>query len=113
MALGLFCSVLSFSRYGPINGTFCLYTKSQSSPGVFLFATRDTVRELRSIVRPAAWVITGDLTDAKTKDYSGSRQYEEEWEAYRGVVEEAGDGAVWLDIRGNHDNFDVPHPGHR
>lgn len=63
---------------------------------------------------PAAWVVTGDLTDAKTRDYSGSRQYEEEWEAYRGVVREAGQGAgVWLDIRGNHDNFDVPHPGHR
>ena len=94
-------------------GSCCLYTKSQSSPALFLYVTRDSVRELRTIVRPAAWVITGDLTDAKTKDYSGSRQYEEEWEAYRGVVEEAGDGAVWLDIRGNHDNFDVPHPGHR
>ena len=75
--------------------------------------TRDPVRELRTIVRPAAWVVTGDLTDAKTRDYSGSRQYEEEWEAYMGVVREAGQGAVWLDIRGNHDNFDVPHPGHR
>ena len=75
--------------------------------------TRDTVREVRTIVRPAAWVVTGDLTDAKTRDYSGSRQYEEEWEAYRGVIREAGQGAVWLDIRGNHDNFDVPHPGHR
>ena len=79
----------------------------------FLFVTRASVRELRDTVRPAAWVLTGDLTDAKAPDTSGSRQYEEEWVEYRGVVEEAGPGAVWLDIRGNHDNFDVPHPAHR
>ena len=75
--------------------------------------TRASVRELRDTVKPAAWVLTGDLTDAKAPDTSGSRQYEEEWVEYRGVVEEAGPGAVWLDIRGNHDNFDVPHPAHR
>ena len=80
---------------------------------MFLFLTRDSVRELRDVVRPAAWGITGDLTDAKTADYSGSRQYEEEWEAYRSVLGEAGQGAGGRDIGGNHDNFDVPHPAHR
>ena len=70
--------------------------------------------DLKRIVAPVAIVVTGDLTDAKTADYSGSRQYEEEWQEYDKIVQHAaGFNITWLDIRGNHDTFDVPHPGHR
>ena len=30
-------------------------------------------------------MVTGDLTDAKTKDLSGSGQYVEEWEEYQSI----------------------------
>ena len=60
-------------------------------------------------------VVTGDLTDAKTADYSGSEQYIEEWQTYQHIVHSVTNNSdiLWLDIRGNHDNFDVPSPLHR
>jgi len=70
----------------------------------FLRLTED----LLNYVNPAAVVVTGDLTDAKTVDYSGSRQYKEEWIDYYTAVDMARNRTVWLDIRGNHDNFDIP-----
>ena len=70
----------------------------------FLRLTEDLLR----FVHPVAVVVTGDLTDAKTVDYSGSRQYKEEWIDYYAAVDLARNRTVWLDIRGNHDNFDVP-----
>lgn len=69
----------------------------------FLRLTED----LLNYVDPVAVVVTGDLTDAKTIDYSGSRQYKEEWIDYYTAVEIARNRTVWLDIRGNHDNFDI------
>ena len=70
--------------------------------------------DLERYVAPSVVVVTGDLTDAKTADLSGSEQYQEEWEAYRDIVNTltGPSGPVWLDIRGNHDNFDVPYPAH-
>ena len=70
----------------------------------FLRLTEEVVRH----VRPAAVVVTGDLTDAKAEDYSGSHQFLEEWQDYRTAVDLVANQTVWLDIRGNHDNFDVP-----
>lgn len=51
---------------------------------------------------------SGDLTDAKD-DILGSQQYEEEWRAYQSTLVETGvlNRTSWLDIRGNHDNFNV------
>ena len=72
------------------------------------------MHQVTKFISPAAIVVTGDLTDAKTADYSGSGQYVEEWEQYYDIVNTgSGSGPVWLDIRGNHDNFDVPFPSHR
>ena len=68
--------------------------------------------DLKRIVDPMAVLVTGDLTDAKTADYSGSGQYLEEWREYDNIVR-SGSGITWLDIRGNHDTFDVPSPQHR
>ena len=66
-------------------------------------------------MKPAVVVVTGDLTDAKSADYSGSEQYLEEWLAYDHIVRSVTNSSdiLWLDIRGNHDNFDVPSPGDR
>ena len=72
------------------------------------------VSDLKRVVAPAAIVVTGDLTDAKTADTSGSGQYLEEWREYDKIVRTAaGSDITWLDIRGNHDTFDVPSPQHR
>lgn len=55
-------------------------------------------------------LFTGDLTDAKD-NILGSQQYEEEWRAYQSTLIDTGviNETVWLDIRGNHDNFNVQH----
>jgi len=60
-------------------------------------------------IGPAAVVASGDLTDAKTRDRLGSRQYKQEWEWYRSTLVETGvtNVTTWLDIRGNHDSFNI------
>ncbi|MCL4116407.1 UNVERIFIED_CONTAM: hypothetical protein GTU68_024498, partial [Idotea baltica] len=66
--------------------------------------------ETVSIIKPSVVLASGDLTDAKTIDMLGSRQYIKEWTSYNDVLTESGvkNKTVWLDIRGNHDNFNVP-----
>ncbi|KAK3863323.1 hypothetical protein Pcinc_030893 [Petrolisthes cinctipes] len=61
-------------------------------------------------IRPAVVLASGDLTDAKKVDMLGSQQYIEEWATYSDVLRNSGvlNLTVWLDIRGNHDNFNVP-----
>lgn len=61
-------------------------------------------------IKPAVVLASGDLTDAKAPNIIVSAQYEKEWQTYYNILYEAGiqDKTVWLDIRGNHDNFDVP-----
>ena len=75
------------------------------------------VTQLQRVVDPATFIVTGDITDAKTPDHSGSGQYQEEWEEYDKIVKSVlgtgGGSERWLDIRGNHDTFDVPSPEHR
>ena len=57
-----------------------------------------------------AMLVSGDLTDAKEDGGVGSGQLREEWEAYREILRDSniGNRTVYLDIRGNHDTFDVP-----
>lgn len=66
------------------------------------------------IINPDFVIATGDLTDAKAKDLRGSRQYEDEWKKYQDTISECMKltGTKWLDLRGNHDTFDVPHTDH-
>ncbi|XP_058450180.1 transmembrane protein 62-like [Malaya genurostris] len=62
------------------------------------------------IIRPTIVLASGDLTDAKTSDFLGSQQHEDEWRWYRDVLRDTNvlNKTTWLDIRGNHDNFNVP-----
>ncbi|XP_066245016.1 transmembrane protein 62-like [Euwallacea similis] len=60
-------------------------------------------------ITPKVVLTTGDLTDAKTKDAIGSQQFESEWRHYKDILQEydISKKTIWLDIRGNHDNFNV------
>lgn len=82
---------------------------------IFQDSTRSTeLMEFASItvnsIRPAVVLASGDLTDAKNADMLGSQQYIEEWATYSDVLKNSGvlNKTTWLDIRGNHDNFNVP-----
>lgn len=62
-------------------------------------------------VDPLFVVATGDLTDGKDQHGFGSRQHEEEWKSYRGMLQKAGiydREDFWFDLPGNHDCFGVP-----
>jgi hypothetical protein len=59
-------------------------------------------------VDPSALVITGDLTDSKGVDHFSSELYKEEWLTYSSVMRGACAGINVLDVKGNHDVFDVP-----
>ncbi|CAO2832602.1 unnamed protein product [Amaranthus hypochondriacus] len=69
-----------------------------------------------SIINPSLVLITGDLTDGKSKDLLTMKQNEQEWEEYRDVMEDVVkksglDKSIFYDLRGNHDNFGVPSVG--
>ncbi|GJQ65555.1 hypothetical protein Trydic_g7655 [Trypoxylus dichotomus] len=61
------------------------------------------------VIQPSLVLASGDLTDAKTSDNIGSKQVLEEWVHYRNTLRECNieEKTLWLDIRGNHDNFNV------
>ncbi|XP_072973523.1 putative metallophosphoesterase At3g03305 [Typha angustifolia] len=70
------------------------------------------------IIRPSLLLITGDITDAKNKKRTSSRQDESEWVVYRNaidaIVKRGGiDKHRIFDIRGNHDKYGVPYVGHK
>lgn len=62
---------------------------------------------LKRRVRPSVALLTGDIVDAKDYKLFGSTQYKEEWEEYAEAMRECSPDFPWLDIRGNHDAFDV------
>lgn len=66
-----------------------------------------------SMINPSLVLITGDLTDGKSKDLLTMKQNEVEWIEYQNVMEDvikrSGlDKGIFFDLRGNHDNFGVP-----
>lgn len=76
-------------------------------PDLYRFCT-----EVIDIVNPKVVLATGDLTDARAgmaRFAFGSYQVKEEWEMYHGVLTRSNvtKKTRWIDIRGNHDNFNV------
>ncbi|XP_059485481.1 transmembrane protein 62-like [Neocloeon triangulifer] len=71
---------------------------------------REFCRTTIDTIKPKIVLASGDLTDAKMLDNMGSRQYIEEWQTYKSILEESRvqQKTLWLDVRGNHDNFNVP-----
>lgn len=65
-----------------------------------------------STIKPSVVLASGDLTDAKQPDSLGSQQFEDEWRNYKNTLDECkvSEKTAWLDVRGNHDNFNVPGP---
>ncbi|XP_057471935.1 putative metallophosphoesterase At3g03305 [Actinidia eriantha] len=66
-----------------------------------------------SMINPSLVLITGDLTDGKSKDLLTMKQDEAEWMEYEEVMEDVIERSglkknVFYDVRGNHDNFGVP-----
>lgn len=64
--------------------------------------------EVTDAIKPKVVIASGDLTDAKDA-ILGSEQYIEEWTEYYSALVDTGvfNKTTWLDIRGNHDNFNV------
>ncbi|CAH8515601.1 unnamed protein product [Schistosoma bovis] len=62
------------------------------------------------VIRPEVVIASGDITDGKGKTFSLSLQNLEEWEDYSSLLKQSGvlNLTKWLDVRGNHDSFDVP-----
>uniref|UniRef100_A0A1B0D177 TMEM62 C-terminal domain-containing protein n=1 Tax=Phlebotomus papatasi TaxID=29031 RepID=A0A1B0D177_PHLPP len=69
----------------------------------------DFMHRTISVIRPTVVVVSGDLTDARSLNHIGSEQFEGEWEIYRNLLVQYNvtKKTVWLDLRGNHDNFNV------
>ncbi|KAG0447717.1 hypothetical protein HPP92_028187 [Vanilla planifolia] len=68
------------------------------------------------VVRPALLLVTGDITDAKNRRRTSSRQDESEWIQYKNsmdaVVKHSGiEKRRIFDIQGNHDKYGVPFVG--
>ena len=68
----------------------------------FFTTTLDTIK-------PTVVLASGDLTDAKDSDGVGSGQILEEWQTYQNLLRKNNvlRKTIYLDIRGNHDSFDL------
>uniref|UniRef100_A0A0E0GK38 Uncharacterized protein n=1 Tax=Oryza nivara TaxID=4536 RepID=A0A0E0GK38_ORYNI len=67
-------------------------------------------------IRPHLLLVTGDITDAKNRRKTTSRQDEREWITYKKAIDAiVGIGGIdksrIFDIRGNHDTYGVPYRG--
>jgi len=65
-------------------------------------------------IQPALVLASGDLTDGKDEDGVDSFQVLEEWQTYKRILDEhkVDQKTIYLDIRGNHDSFNVHHLQH-
>lgn len=69
-----------------------------------------------AMIKPSLVLVTGDLTDGKSKDLLTMKQDEKEWKEYQNtlkhVIERSGlDESIFYDLKGNHDNFGMPSGG--
>lgn len=71
--------------------------------------------DVLSCVKPDFVLATGDLTDAQNVYAFSSQQQEAEWAIYHETLKAKNlheNSDFWIDIRGNHDAFDVPDVSH-
>ena len=88
---------------------------------ISLYHDRSRISDLREFlmddiytIDPAFILVTGDLIDAKTEDDFSTHHDPAEWHLYFSLLNETkiADRIPWLDLRGNHDCFDVVHRAH-
>lgn len=64
------------------------------------------VNDARQTIDPLFIVATGDLTDATNGGTIPDKQFSEEWEVYRQILDTSGMHAgIYYDIPGNHDHY--------
>jgi len=65
-----------------------------------------SVTEAREIINPLFIVNSGDLTDSTNGGTIPNGPYQEEWDAYRQILDNAGmDATFYYDIPGNHEGY--------
>ena len=75
---------------------------------------KDFIYSIITIINPSLVLATGDLVDAKSEDGFSTHQNTEEWKIYYSILQETKieEKIPWLDLRGNHDCFDVESAKH-
>ncbi len=67
------------------------------------------VREGREVINPLFMVNAGDLTDSTNGGLLPNGPYQEEWDSYYQILDQAGiDDSFYYDIPGNHDAYNDP-----
>ncbi|XP_055306031.1 transmembrane protein 62-like isoform X1 [Sitodiplosis mosellana] len=71
---------------------------------------RNFVTETLDAIKPPVVLASGDLTDGRGDAFYLSHQNDVEWKTYQDILTQANvtGKTIWLDIRGNHDTFNVP-----
>lgn len=97
-----------FIQVSDLHISYFHYHDSKEDLDEFFSTTLDTIK-------PKVVIASGDLTDAKSQDGIDSYQLAEEWTFYANTLNKHNvlNKTIYLDIRGNHDSFDVPGYNHK
>lgn len=70
---------------------------------------KDFCENVLNVFKPPVVVASGDLTDGKKANKITSQEIQQEWVEYQNILTSLNitQHTTWLDIRGNHDNFNV------